>query len=121
MDSETTSMECEATTVFHFPIPDPTYKQVEFFNQLQRIVSELPKESYFLRWLRSDNRPDLYCHIVIQKEEFRREILCLIEEHYSTGNYPAIDGYVVGKKSIAIAPVIEDGTEVSQPPVPFGI
>ena len=91
----------------------------DFVAQVERIISEFPPNTFVLKWIKLESEDQVFCQAVITNQDFRRDILCSTEEHFSAG-CDAIEGYIVTKDLVALLPFERrNGTEVSRSVVTF--
>lgn len=89
--------------------------------ELEQILPKLPTESIVVKWIKvgardiAHNKPEeYYCHIVITDDAMRAQVIAVLEEHLHTCVSTVIEGYVVGRFSIAVIPRLEDGTTIGR-------
>ena len=92
-----------------------------YMTELERILPKLPAESIVIKWIKvgardiAGNKPEeYYCHIVIKDDAKRALVIAVLEDHMRTCLSSEIEGYVVGRFSIAVIPRLEDGTTLGR-------
>jgi len=92
----------------------------KYFEDIEKITSKFPLESFACQWISGGQYDPVlqqeevyYAHIIVLKKEFRSEIINILEEYLSEDSCE-IDGYVVGRVSIAIVPKVKDGPEIGR-------
>lgn len=92
-----------------------------YMTELEQILPKLPTESTVIKWIKvgerdiAGNKPEeYYCHIVIKDDAKRALVIAVLEEHMHTCLSTVIEGYVVGRHSIAVIPQLEDGATIGR-------
>lgn len=98
--------------------------QMFYVMELEHIFPHLPSDAVCVQWIRGGKRDispslakndeEFYCHIIINDDEKRAMVIAVLENHLR--NYPSseIEGYVVGRSSIAVIPRLEDGSTIGK-------
>jgi len=89
------------------------------------IIPKLCSPSIVIKWIKGGKRDMLgtpeeyYCHIIITDSDKRAEVISVLENHLANHFSSKIEGYVVGRHSIAVVPRLEDGPEIGNNTITF--
>ena len=99
-----------------------THKHCGYMTELELILPQFRGDSIEVQWIKGGKRgitppyggEEYYCHIIINDDEKRAMVIAVLENHLR--NYPSseIEGYVVGRSSIAVIPRLEDGPTIGK-------